>query len=603
MDYKIVKADDHWFRENINCQYACPVNTPAMNYIERIVYGDFDASLRLNFMANLFPHILGRVCTHPCETACRRGAIDKPISICALKRSAADFAFKKTPPKPLNRDKTGKRVAIIGSGPSGLAAAHDLAFKGHDVVMYEALPIAGGMLSVGIPPYRLPRDKIEDAVNWIKELGVDVRLNSPIDTHDKFDALQKEYDAIYIAAGAHKSQLLDIPGEDFKGVMHGVAFMKDTNLGILKDVPEKIAVIGGGFTAIDCARSSLRLGAKEVFIIYRRTLEEMPAGEMEVRMAEEEDIKMYYLTSPVKIIGGDDRKVTHLECIKNKLGEPDDKGRRRPIPIKGSNFIIPVEMVIAAIGQSPDIGFLSEKAGIEINHWGMPVIDPESFMTAGKGIFAGGDCVTGPRNIIEVVADGRKAARSIHKFLTSEIFAQRSFTKKGENTPPLSPPSQGGDGGVKNQPPSEERKGYKFYYKDQSPAERMPNYESVPRQSQDALPMKERWNLNAEVEQGLSPGNTFKEAGRCLLCHFNIFIDEKCVLCGGCIDICPHDCISMVSRENIAVADALRDENPISGDWDAVMVIDEEKCIRCGLCVKRCPVNAITMRRFAYSEE
>ncbi len=568
MNYTIAKADDHWFRENINCQYACPVNTPAMNYIERIVEGDFDASLRLNFMANLFPHILGRVCTHPCETACRRGAIDKPIAICSLKRSAADFASKKSPLKPMNREKTGKRVAIIGSGPSGLAAANDLAFKGHDVVVYEALSVAGGMLSVGIPPYRLPREKIKDAVSWIKELGVDIRLNSPIDAHDTFDDLLREYDALYIATGAHKSQMLDIPGEDLMGVMHGVTFMKNTNLGALKTVSEKVAVIGGGFTAIDCARSSLRLGAKEVSIIYRRTLGEMPAGEIEVRMAEEEGIKIHYLTSPVKIIGGHSRQVTHLECIKNRLGEPDDKGRRRPIPIEGSNFTLPVDTVIAAIGQSPDTGFLSERFGIEVNRWGMPVIDPESFMTVRKGVFAGGDCVTGPRNVIEVIADGRKAARSIHKFLTGQ-----------------------------------EKQGYRFYYKDQAPSGRMPDYETTPRQSQDALPMKERCSLNAEVEMGLSKENTFKEAGRCLLCHFNIFIDEKCVLCGGCIDVCPHNCISMISRENVEVADPSHNENVMAGDWDAAMVIDEEKCIRCGLCVKRCPVNAITMKRFAYSQE
>lgn len=568
MNYKIAKADDHWFRENINCQYACPVNTPAMNYIEHIVEGNFDASLRLNFMANLLPHILGRICTHPCETACRRGAIDNPIAICSLKRSAADFASKNTPPKPINREKTGKRVAIIGSGPSGLAAANDLAFKGHDVVIYESLSVAGGMLSVGIPSYRLPRSKISDAVSWIKEFGVDIRLNSPIDTHNKFDDLLRGYDAIYIAAGAHKSQMLDIPGEDLMGVMHGVAFMKNTNLGIIKEVTEKVAVIGGGFTAIDCARSSLRLGAKEVSIIYRRTLEEMPAGEIEVSMAEEEGIKIHYLTSPVRIFGGHDKQVTHLECIKNRLGEPDDKGRRRPIPIEGSNFTLPVDTVIAAIGQSPDIGFLSERFGIKVNHWGMPVIDPESFMTVRKGVFAGGDCVTGPRNVIEVVADGRKAARSIHKFLTGQ-----------------------------------EKQGYRFYYKDQAPLGRMSNYEVTPRQKQNDLPMKERWDLNAEVELGLSKENTFKEAGRCLLCHFNIFIDEKCVLCGGCIDVCPHNCISMISRENVENADALCDEGAIPGNWDAVMVIDEEKCIRCGLCVKRCPVNAITMRRFAYSEE
>ncbi|NUN24316.1 MAG: FAD-dependent oxidoreductase, partial [Candidatus Jettenia caeni] len=445
---------------------------------------------------------------------------------------------------------------------------NDLAFKGHDVVIYEALPLAGGMLSVGIPPYRLPRSTIEDAVNRTKEIGVDIRLNSPVDTYDKFNTLLKEFEAVYIATGAHRSQSLDIPGEDISGVMHGITFMKNTNLGMIKTIPEKVVVIGGGFTAIDCARSSLRLGAQEVSIVYRRSLEEMPAGEAEVSMAEEEGIKIYFLTSPIKIVEGHGSKVTHLECIKNRLGEPDDKGRRRPVPIEGSNFTIPVNVIIAAIGQSPDIGFLSEKFGIKVNHWGMPIIDQGSFMTTREGVFAGGDCVTGPRNVIEVIADGRKAARSIHKFLTGQ-----------------------------------ERTGYKFYYKEQSPSGRIPDYEAIPRQKQDNIPMEERLDLHTETEPGLSKENTFKEAGRCLLCHFNIFIDEKCILCGGCIDVCPHNCISMVSREYVEDAGILDNKDSVPDDWDAVMVINEEKCIRCGLCVNRCPVDAITMKRFAYSEE
>lgn len=568
MDYKITKSDDQWFRENINCQFACPVNTPAMSYIECITQGDFQAALRLNFMANIFPHILGRVCTHPCETACRRGLIDKPISICALKRSASDFSAKKFPPKPLLKEGTGKRVAIIGSGPSGLAAAHDLAIHGHGVTIYESLPEAGGMLRVGIPPYRLPRETIEDAIAWIKQLGVIIQVNSPIDTHDRFDALLRKNNAVYVAAGAHKSQTLNVPGEEFSGVIHGVAFMKDTNLGIITTSPEKVAVIGGGFTAIDCARSSLRLGAKEVAIIYRRTLEEMPAGEIEVKMAEEEGIQIRYLTTPVRIVGGHDSKVTHIECVKNRLGESDDKGRRRPIPIEGSNFTMPVDMVIAAIGQSPDVRFLSGRFGIEINRWGMPAVSPENFMTTRKGVFAGGDCVTGPRNVIEVVADGRKAARAIHTFLTGQ-----------------------------------ERKGHTFYYKTRMPPERESDYDVMPRQNQDALAMNERNRLDAEVELGFSPKNASKEAARCLLCHYNIFIDEQCILCGGCIDVCPHNCIAMVSRENCEADRTLDDEETVSGDWDAVMAIDEERCIRCGLCVKRCPVGAITMKRFACIEE
>jgi formate dehydrogenase major subunit len=223
-------------------------------------------------------------------------------------------------------------------------------------------------------------------------------------------------------------------------------------------------------------------------------------------------------------------------------------------------------MVIAAIGQSPDVTFLSEKFGIEINARGIPVVNQENYMTARKGVFAGGDCITGPRNVIEVIADGRKAARSIHQFFTGSAGKE-----------------------------------YTFYYKEQSPSKRMPDYEATPRQKQGVIAPEERWDLDAETETGLSKDHALNEAGRCLLCHFNIFIDEQCILCGGCVDICPYNCISMVSRENVKIAENFADGDASPHDWDAAMVINEEKCIRCGLCVKRCPVNAITMRRFAYS--
>ena len=568
MDYKIVHADESWFRENISCQSACPVNTPASSYIERIQEGDYDGALGLNHMANLFPHILGRVCTHPCESACRRGKIDEPVSICSLKRAAADFADKKSPLRSsIAKKSTGKKVAIIGAGPSGLAAGNDLAIVGHDVTIFEALPMAGGMLSVGIPPYRLPWNKIDDAVNWVKELGIKLKLNSPVNSSEEFDKLVEEYDAVYIAAGAHKSVALDIPGEeDLKGVLHGITYMKDINLGNQKKVPSRVAVVGGGFTAIDCARSSLRLGAKEVFIIYRRTLKEMPAGELEVSMAEEEAIKILYLTSPIKILGDVGSNVKAIECIKNKLGEPDASGRRRPEPIPGSEFTLPVDMVIAAIGQAPDAGFVTEKSGIEFTKWGTVIVDPESFTTSKEGVFAGGDFITGPRNAIEVIGDGRKAARAIDKYLSGG--KERRFV-------------------------------YTLMEKD--PVRKVSGYEAIPRQEQDSVEMGERWEIEKEVELGFSKENAAKEADRCLLCHYNIFIDaDKCVLCGGCIDICPQDCIMMVSRDKIE-AEGVRN-GAVPDDWDAVMAIDEEQCIRCGLCVKRCPVDAIKMQRFSYAE-
>ncbi len=568
MDYKIVHADESWFRENVSCQSACPVNTPASSYIERIQEGDYDGALGLNHMANLFPHILGRVCTHPCESACRRGKIDEPVSICSLKRAAADFADKKSPLRSsIAKKSTGKKVAIIGAGPSGLAAGNDLAIVGHDVTIFEALPMAGGMLSVGIPPYRLPWNKIDDAVNWVKELGIKLKLNSPVNSSEEFDKLVEEYDAVYIAAGAHKSVALDIPGEeDLKGVLHGITYMKDINLENQKKVPSRVAVVGGGFTAIDCARSSLRLGAREVFIIYRRTLKEMPAGELEVNMAEEEAIKILYLTSPIKILGDVGSNVKAIECIKNKLGEPDASGRRRPEPIPGSEFILPLDMVIAAIGQAPDAGFVTEKSGIEFTKWGTVIVDPESFTTSKEGVFAGGDFITGPRNAIEVIGDGRKAARAIDKYLSGG--KERRFV-------------------------------YTLMEKD--PVRKVSGYEAIPRQEQDSVEMGERWEIEKEVELGFSKENAAKEADRCLLCHYNIFIDaDKCVLCGGCIDICPQDCIMMVSRDKIE-AEGVRN-GAVPDDWDAVMAIDEEQCIRCGLCVKRCPVDAIKMQRFSYAE-
>ncbi len=566
MNYKVEQVDESWFKENISCQYACPVNTPASSYIERIQEGDYDGALGLNYMANLFPHILGRVCTHPCESACRRGKIDKPVSICSLKRAAADFAEKKSPAKAPVAKKTGKKIAIIGAGPSGLAAGNDLAIMGHAVTILEALPMAGGMLSVGIPPYRLPWNKIEDAVNWVKELGIKLKLSKPVKSSEEFDKLVEKYDAVYIAAGAHKSVALGIPGEDLKGVLNGITFMKDINLGKQKQVPEKVAVVGGGFTAIDCARSSLRLGAKEVSIIYRRTLKEMPAGELEVSMAEEEAIKILYLTSPIKILGDIDSNVEALECVKNRLGEPDASGRRRPEPIPDSEFKVPVDMVVAAIGQAPDSSFVSDESGYKFTKWGTVKVDSKKFTTSIEGVFAGGDFITGPRNAIEVIGDGRKAARAIDKYL------------------------RGG-----------KRRKSDYFSVDKKPVRNNPGYESVPRQVQDSVQMDARWDIDKEVELGLSKENASKEADRCLLCHYNIFIDDqRCVLCGGCIDICPNNCIVMLSRDKIETDGML--DGSVQDDWDAVMAIDEEQCIRCGLCVKRCPVDAIKMKRFSYAE-
>ena len=307
-----------------------------------------------------------------------------------------------------------KRIAIIGAGPSGLSAANDLARLGYSVTIYESFAIPGGMLNVGIPPYRLPREVVQQAMDEVKRLGVEILTGIPIGKELNLERLRKEYDAVYIAAGAHKAEKLGIPGEDLQGVIHGVTFMRMVNLRKELKTGQRVAVVGGGNTAMDTARSSLRLGAREVSILYRRTREEMPVDQRELEEVEEEGIKIHYLTSPIQVTSEDGKNVSGLRCIRNRLGEPDQDGRRRPIPIDGSEFDIDIDLLIPAVSQSPDISFLPEEIGLEISKWDRLTVNPETFETNVRGIFAGGDFVTGPRDVIRVIADGRKAALSIH---------------------------------------------------------------------------------------------------------------------------------------------------------------------------------------------
>ncbi len=423
--YHLKRTDAReWFNRVVKCQYACPASTNVPAYVRLLREGDFEQAYRVNRCANLFPAILGRVCTHPCEDSCRRGRIDKPVSICALKRATADFSEKGSE-LPLGLEtitkKQGcKRVAIIGSGPTGLACANDLALSGYDVVIYEALNRVGGMLNVGIPPYRLPRRLIRQEVSRVMSaLGVEIKLNMPIGEKLGLNDLRKEYDAIFIAAGSHKPLKLGIEGEDLKGIIHGVTFMRKANLGEKLEMGYKIAVIGGGNTAIDCARTAYRFNANKVYIIYRRTRDEMPVVQREVDEAEEEGIEIFYLTSPIKVLTKDFLTVSGLECIKNKLGEPDASGRRRPIPIEGSNFILDVDTVIPAVSQSPDISLLGSDVALEISKWDRLVVNPDTLETNQQGIFAGGDFVTGPRMLIEAIAHGHKASQSVHTYLTN----------------------------------------------------------------------------------------------------------------------------------------------------------------------------------------
>jgi len=406
------------------CEHTCPLNVDAVGYIALIAAGRFEDALNLIRQRNPLTAVCGRVCTYPCETKCRRGEVDEPIAIASLKRFAADYGAKHgVETKVAVAEPNDEKVAIVGSGPAGLNAAYHLARKGYEVTIFEALPFPGGMLAVGIPDYRLPRDILQQDIDFIASLGVEIKTNTPIGKDLTLDQLLEQgYKAIFIAVGAHRGQKLGIPGEDGDGVYDGVSFLRDINLGREARVGRRVAVIGGGNVAIDAARSALRLGAEEVSIVYRRSREEMPAAVEEIEEAEHEGVKITYLAAPTKIIG--DNKVKALECQLMMLGEFDASGRRRPLPIEGSEFTLNVDTVIAAIGQSPDLSFLPPDNGFEITRGQTFVVDPVTLATNKPSIFAGGDAVTGPATVIEAMAAGERAAISIDKYLQGKSMTE-----------------------------------------------------------------------------------------------------------------------------------------------------------------------------------
>lgn len=399
------------------CQHTCPAGLDIPGYVAFIKEGNFEQAYRLIMQRLPFPLTLGRVCHHPCESKCRRAQVDDPVAIRHLKRSAADYALEHGIEYiPEVKDKKEERIAIIGAGPAGLSAAWDLAQEGYQVTVFETLPVAGGMLAVGIPEYRLPKDILKKEIEAVKKLGVNINLNTRVD--DVASLLKDGYKAVFIAAGAHKGDRMGIPGEDLKEVYEATDFLREANLGKEVKVGQKVAVIGGGNSAIDAARVALRKGAKEVHILYRREKRDMPAIAEEIAAAEEEDIQLHCLTAPIKILGNDG-KASGLECIRMELKEFDRSGRKTPSPIKGSEYTINVNTVIEAVGQRPDTSFLKGD-GIGVAKRGTILADPRTLATDRKGVFAGGDAFTGPATVIEAIAAGQRAASSIKRYLQGE---------------------------------------------------------------------------------------------------------------------------------------------------------------------------------------
>jgi len=481
------------------CQHTCPIDTEVPVYIALIAKGRYEEALEVIKKDNPLASVLSRVCHHPCETKCRAGESGEPIAIRNLKRFVTDYGLKKglmLKTEPAIKNNRGK-VAIIGSGPAGLTCGFYLAKKGYEVTIFEKLPVAGGMLAVGIPAYRLPREVLKADIDYIKSAGVEIHTETALGKDFSIeDLFNQGYKAIFIATGAHKSLKLGIPGEDAEGVLPGMEVLTSINLGKEIKIGKRVGVIGGGNSAVDAARVVLRTGmAKSVTIFYRRTIAEMPAFKEEVEAALEEGIKIQFLTTPKRIIA-EDGKLKACEFIRMKLGEMDETGRRRPIPIKGSEFIVDLDTLIVAIGERPDTSFIEKESGFEISRKGTIVANQETFMTTRKGVFAGGDLVTGPNTVVEAVASGKIAADSIDKFLQGqEIKREYKITRPSRYIEPVELTEE--------------------------------ELLETKRPLMPRLSPQERKSNFREVEQGLKEEQAVKEARRCLRCDLETADGQK----------------------------------------------------------------------------
>jgi NADPH-dependent glutamate synthase beta subunit-like oxidoreductase len=405
----------------VPCHYACPAGIDVPLYVYLIGKGKIADALAIIREKVPFPGALGRVCIHPCEEACRRGKLNAPISIKFLKRFVADRDDGQWQQLSKVLSPTGKKVAVVGAGPGGLTAAYYLAKLGHTVTILEQFPRAGGMMRVGIPDYRLPEDVLDAEIKVIEQAGVEIKLNTKVESVDGL--FRQGYEAVFLALGAHRGMKLGVEGEDSPSIVDGASFLRRVNLGEEVKTGDKVAVIGGGNVAIDSARIALRLDAKKVIILYRRTRAEMPASLEEVEAALEEDIEIVYLAAPVKI--SPDKDQVKLTCVRMELGEPDASGRRRPVPIKGSEFNLSFNSIIAAIGQTPEI---PEEFNLKIGRGNTIMVDRKTLTTNKSAVWAGGDVVSGPASVIEAIAAGRQAASSIDKYLGGEGIIDEVLT-------------------------------------------------------------------------------------------------------------------------------------------------------------------------------
>lgn len=620
-----------WYRDNVPCRTACPVNTDSGRYVQLIAEGKFEEAYLVARSPNPFASVCARICAAPCEDACRRGKIDSPVTIRPLKR----FVCEQYGPESSNPDThlnlledsedlgahrlwhlptlskeepstAGQKVAVIGSGPAGLSCAHDLVLRGFKVTIFEARDETGGMMRHGIPEYRLPRGVIDREVAAIQFLGAELELNRPLDEDNNLQNLRKMgFEAVFLSVGAGTGANLNVPGVDKDGVIKAVDYLLNVNKGYKINLGEKVLVIGGGSVALDAARTAVREfyspmeeidaaakagemhvaidvarhakrgGAKEIHVASLESFAEMPAaqtvqGREELETAVEEGVTLHPSWGPKEIIGnGTVNKIVMKECTRVF----DEKGRFRPEFNEDNTMELDVDSIILAIGQKADLSFITEKDGIEVTPFGTIKIDPGTLATTAPGIYAGGDAAFGPRILIEAVANGKKAAQSIADYLTS-----RGQEKSMSMTVQLIPITE----------------------------YRMPEaYEIQHRVHPITIPLDRRTGIN-EVEEVYSTDEAILQAERCLICHVETIYDsELCILCGRCVDVCPEDCLRLVPFDQVEIDmtdEVMENLNLNSSEILSVMLKDHDRCIRCGLCALRCPTEAMTMERLTFDE-